>query len=614
MNTHTRKEPSLFGIEPEVANPVLKKTLMFSKGVLAHSLKLDGIDKIYRESRLIDDNLPFADKVLRTMNVRYDITEADKAHIPGSGPVLVVANHPFGGVEGIIMLALLQAIRPDVKVMANYLLGRIPEMRDSFVFVDPFGNQKSARANIRPLKTALSWLKGGGLLGTFPSGEVSSIDLRSGTVRDPAWNPSVAAMVRHTQATVVPMFFAGHNGPLFQLAGLVHPRFRTLMLPGQVINKRNSTVRIHVGAPIPWRELQSHADDPSIIGYLRLRTYILAEREARPPKRRLTISRRSAIAEPEAIAAPESVEDCCLEVAALPAELKMLSSGDFDVFLARAEQIPVILRELGRLREITFRNVGEGTGKARDLDVFDNYYLHLFIWNRKTSEIVGAYRLGLSDVIFEQFGCKGLYTRSLFRFDSRLLACLQPALELGRSFVRPEYQKAYSSLLLLWKGIASFIARNPRYKTLFGPVSITNEYRDASRNLMLRSLRLSNFAPELARFVKPRKRPKRCRRAEWTHSDFTDYLDDIEQVSSMIQDIEHDQKGIPILLRQYLRLGGRILAFNLDPSFSSVVDGLIAIDLRNTDPRTLRRYMGTENANIFLKYQAELLSERPVTP
>lgn len=602
MHKKPQSESSLFNIEPKGVNPVLKKTLKLSRAVIAHSLKLDKIDRVYRDSVAMTDDLPFPEKVLRTLNVRYDTSEEDQKRIPASGAVVLVANHPFGGVEGIILMALLQRLRPDVKVMANYLLGRIPEMRDFFIFVDPFGSRKSARANIAPLKGALTWLKQGGLLCVFPSGEVSSIDLRSGMVRDPAWNPSIAALVRRAQATVVPAFFAGHNGPLFQFAGLVHPRFRTLMLPRQVLNKRNRIVNIRIGNALPWRELETYKDDKSLIGYLRLRTYILAERQDRPKKRRLGFPRCKPVGDLHPLAEPQSPDDWAREIASLPAELRLTGNDELDVFIAHAEQIPLILKEIGRLREVTFRAVGEGTGKAFDLDVFDTYYLHLFIWNRKRAEVVGAYRLGLADVICEQFGCKGLYTRTLFKFNSRLLEGLQPAIELGRSFVRPEYQKAYASLFLLWKGIAAFIARNPRYRSLFGPVSITNEYRDASRNLMLRSLRLSNFAPELARFVKPRKRPKRFARAEWARKDFQPYLDDIDHVSNMIQEIEQDRKGIPILLRQYLKLGGKVLAFNVDPAFSSVVDGLIAIDLGETDPRTLRRYMGPENAEAFLRF------------
>lgn len=584
---------------------MLRKTIALSRAIVAHSLKLDKIDRVYRESLAFEEDLPFHGKVLKILNVSYEIDDADRARIPASGPVVVVANHPFGGVEGIVMLDLLKTVRPDVKIIANYLLGKIPEMQENFIFVDPFRSRGAARSNIRPLKESLSWLRNGGLLGSFPSGEVSSIDLRSARVRDPAWHPSIAAIVRSSGATVVPIFFAGHNGPLFQLAGLVHPRFRTLMLPSQVVGKRNRLVRIRVGAPITGAEMRPYQDNESLVKFLRLRTYVMAGRDERARKRISGLPLRRPPGKRQLIAGAAGTDDCAAEIASLSPDHKLLSGGDMDVFIAPSRDIPVIMREIGRLREITFRGVGEGTGKELDLDLFDDYYLHLFIWNRVAREIVGAYRLGLADVICDRFGYKGLYTRSLFRFDERLISCLQPAIELGRSFVRPEYQKAYSSLLLLWKGIATFLARNPRYRYLFGPVSITNEYRDASRNLMLRSLRLSNFAPELARFVKPRKRPGRYRRAEWASDDFNPYLNDLENVSAMIQDIEQDRKGIPILLRQYLKLGGRILAFNVDPGFSSVVDALIAMDLHSTDPRILARYMGRENAASYLGHQVD---------
>jgi len=261
-----------------------------------------------------------------------------------------------------------------------------------------------------------------------------------------------------------------------------------------------------------------------------------------------------------------------------------------------------VLREIGRLREYTFRKVGEGTGRSIDVDVFDEHYHHLFTWNREKKEIVGAYRLGLADEIVKKYGVKGLYTYTLFKFDHRLIDKLLPCVEMGRSFVRPEYQRSFSSLLLLWKGIGVFIARNPQYATLFGPVSISNEYRDHSRRLMLRSLSLSNFANDLARLVKPRNPPKGNVRAEWSLDTFNPYISDVDNVSAIVQDIEGGKKGIPILLRQYLKLGGRVLAFNVDEEFSDVVDGLIAIDLRKTDARTRVKYMGEEASTAFCNY------------
>ncbi len=580
-----------------VANPVMRVGLGLTKGIIEKSLCFPAMNQIYLQAvENRDVSMSFVCRALQAMNVSWRVQCASNDPIPSEGPVVAVANHPFGGIEGLLLLALLEPARSDVKVMANYLLARMPEMRERFIFVDPFGGPRAKGSNIRPLKESLAWLKQGHVLGVFPAGEVSSVDIRSGKVRDPAWSPSIAALVRRTQATVVPFFFMGHNGPLFNLAGLLHPRLRTLMLPKQLVNKRNRELLVQIGHPIPWREQQEYATDEQLIQYLRLRTYILAERN--DVKRQLVripfAKREPRRQQHDEFAPPGSPDVQEREIHALPEKQRLLSSGEMQVYYASAAQIPAVLRELGRLREITFREVGEGTGRPRDLDRFDETYLHLFIWNSAARELVGAYRMGLADELVATQGVRGLYTHTCFRFDKRLMDQLQPAIELGRSFVRPEYQKAFSSLLLLWRGISAFIIRHPRYKYLFGPVSITNEFRDASRNLMLRSLRLSNFENELARLVKPRRKPRRPRRAEWNLPDFHPYIDNLELVSKLIQEIESDQKGIPILLRQYLKLGGRLLAFNVDSNFSYSLDGLIAIDLLKADTRVLKRYMGTE--------------------
>lgn len=592
--------PSVFKIETRaIANPVMRVGLGLTRGIIEKSLRFPELNSIYQRTlQQQDQSLSFARRALLAMNVTWRVHGAEAGIVPATGPVVVVANHPFGGIEGMLLLALLESFRGDVKVMANYLLARMPEARDSFIFVDPFGSARSTGYNIRPLKEALVWLKQGHVLGIFPAGEVSSVDLKSGKVRDPAWSPSIAAFIRRTQATVVPVFFAGHNGPLFNLAGLIHPRLRTLMLPQQLVNKRDRELSIQIGQPIPWSEMAEYGADEQLIQYLRLRTYILAERE--PKSARLPVApfrRRPPRQQP--VAAAGATDSFAREIAALPAAQLLVTAAEMRVYFAGATQIPEVLRELGRLREIAFRAVGEGTGRALDLDRFDDYYLHLFIWNAERREVVGAYRLGLADEIVPARGIKGLYTRTCFRFDDRLMRRLQPAIELGRSFVRPEYQKAFSSLLLLWRGLSAFIVRHPRYTHLFGPVSITNEYRDASRNLMLRSLRFSNFENELARFVKPRKPPRRTRRAEWSLPDFHPYIDNLELVSKLVQEIENDQKGIPILLRQYLKLGGRLLAFNVDPDFSYSLDGLIAVNLLKTDPRVLKRYMGAAETDSY---------------
>ncbi|MBI3530482.1 MAG: GNAT family N-acetyltransferase [Betaproteobacteria bacterium] len=289
------------------------------------------------------------------------------------------------------------------------------------------------------------------------------------------------------------------------------------------------------------------------------------------------------------------------EVEALPADQHLVTSGQFSVHCARAEQFPWCLQEIGRLREQTFRAVGEGTGKASDVDLFDACYLHLFVWDTKAEAIVGAYRMGLADEIVARYGKRGLYTQSLFKYGDRVLQAMNPAIELGRSFVRVEYQRSFAPLMLLWRGIGQFIVQHPQYAMLFGAVSISNDYEPASRRLIVDYLSANNIEENLARHVKPR-RPFRSRRAAACDSAEFAALTDIEDVSRMVRQIERDSKGVPILLKQYLKLGGRLLAFSADKQFNDALDGLIMVDLRASDPRGLARYMGEEGAAAFLSH------------
>jgi putative hemolysin len=278
---------------------------------------------------------------------------------------------------------------------------------------------------------------------------------------------------------------------------------------------------------------------------------------------------------------------------------------EFAVYLAPAAQIPNLLNEIGRLREVTFRATGEGTGRSLDLDRFDLYYQHLFLWNKSNRELAGAYRLACADEVINQYGLNGLYTATLFRYRAGLLEKLGPAVELGRSFIRPEYQKSYSPLLLLWKGMSQVICRNPRYKSLFGPVSINNDYHSVSRQLMAAFLKINNFFPELAALVKARN-PFRFAPIKNVDPDtFSQTVTDIDGISALIADIETEQKGIPVLLRQYLKLGGKLLGFNIDPDFSDVLDGLIWVDLMETDPKILERFMGREGVRNFRKFHKQ---------
>jgi len=570
-------------------------------------LGLDRLDYLYRCARSMEGERSFFDRVLGELGCEYRVSPGDLLRIPTSGPTIVVANHPFGAIEGMVLTELLSRVRPDVRTMANYLLGAIPELRDRLILVDPFGGEGAARSNIRPMKEAIEWLRGGGMLAMFPAGEVSSFRIGSGGITDPDWYPALARLVRTTGASVVPAFFPGSNGPLFQLLGLLHPRFRTAMLPRELLNKRDRTLDVLIGKPVPFRRLQQISSDEDMVAFLRMRTYALAHRVADAPPVRREPHEVDRQIYPSAIVSPVPAELVAREIASLPEEQLLISGGEMEVRYCTGEQAPQVLREIGRLREVTFRSVGEGTGGPIDLDEFDEHYLHLFVWNTARREVVGAYRLGRVDEILEKFGKKGLYTGTLFKFRKAFLRGLGRALEMGRAFIRPEYQRSYAPLLLLWRGIGEYIAQNPEYKTLFGPISISNEYRTMSRQLMVRFLEMNAAMPEMAGHVRPRV-PFRIDLDPDVAATLAGTLDDL---SWSISDIESDAKEVPVLLRQYLKLGARVLGFNVDDTFGNVVDGLILADLSTTDRKTLTRYMGPENAERFLAHHG-IVSAEPV--
>src|SRR5712671_6570494 len=542
------------------------------------------------------------DNLLAEMRVALRITAADTARIPPTGPVVVVANHPFGVLDGAVLTVLLTRVRPDVKILPNFLLRDVPELHRHCIFVDPFQSEHPAGSNRRALREAFAWLRTGGMLAIFPAGEVSHWQMPEAKIADPEWNETAVRLVRKTGASTLPVYFCGRNSVGFQLLGMVHPRIRSAFLLQEFLQQEGKTVELRVGSVIAGESVASIADDHEAIEYLRWRTYLLARRSK--PENSWPAAMRSVLAlKPREATAPalrpELLAD---ELAALPEDRCLLQSGEFAVYLARASEVPQLLQEVGRLREVTFREAGEGTGKSRDLDRFDNYYWHLLLWHKTKRELVGAYRAGDTTEILAAHGIEGLYTSTLFRYDARVFEKLGPALELGRSFVRPEYQRQYAPLLLLWKGISRLLAAHPETPVLFGAVSISNDYSRASREMIYRFFESRMQGDELAGLIEPRRpfRPERLR--PWDCRAMCKALRDIEQLSQPITDIEPDGKGLPILLRQYSRVGGTLLGFNVDRKFSNVLDGLVVVDIRRTESAVLERYMGREGVVRFRKH------------
>ena len=529
---------------------------------------------------------PFERRALRALGITVEVEASDGA-IPAHGPLIVAANHPTGLVDGLLMLTALRTLRPDVRLLANHLLARIPELRSSCFFVDPFGGSAAPHRSQRGLRAAHLWLRGGGALIAFPAGEVAWRTQHGRCIRtDSPWLPTIGRLALATAASVLPAFVEGWNSPFFYAAGRVHPRLRTLLLPRELLNKRGATLRVTFGRPFAATETATdRTGAAAVTDHARRAVDALAIGA-------VTKGDLQRVAEVAPAVDPELL---VRDVDALPGDTLLLASGDFDVFCADAVHLPHVLREIGRLREITFRRVGEGTGTAIDLDRFDEHYAHLFVWHRARREVVGSYRIGFTDRILCVHGVQGLYTRTLFRYDERMMHRMSPALELGRSFVREEYQRSYQPLLLLWKGIGRLVARAPQYRVLFGPVSISSRYTDTSQQMLRAFLAQQHSSETLSGVVEPMNPPPTLAPPARGAA----AVADVDRLDAVIAKLEGGQ-GIPVLLRQYLKLNATLLGFNLDPAFGDALDALMMVDLTRVPVSTLNRYLGRADTAAFL--------------
>lgn len=524
------------------------------------------------------------DGMLEALDIQYLTGDADLKRIPATGPAVLVANHPFGLLEGIVLGSLLARVRPDYRFLANSLLGALPEIERYVLPVDPYGDPRSIPQNGRSLRNAMRWLAKGGLLVVFPAGEVSSLQGLPPKIKDKDWNQRVLEVARRAGAAVIPAYFKGRNSFVFQCAGFTHPAVRTALLARELVNKRGKKVEIAIGTPVRPEKLLELSSEGEMTAYLRQRTYSLAHRPSSQNKNRIQLPFRLA-RHTAAIAPPVDTALLAKEIASLD---PLYSRGEYRVYGAEARRIPNVLREIGRLREVTFRAVGEGTGRSIDIDRFDQHYLHLFLWNEAKQEIAGAYRVGDVDEILRRFGPAGLYSHTLFQFESGFLDKMRGSVELGRSFVREEYQRMPHSLSYLWKGIGAVI-RQAGKRFLFGPVSISENYGAAARELLVAWFESQHRDSA----VKPR-RPFRRRRAL---DELARTVKSVRELSDLVSDLQSDGKPMPVLLRHYLNLGGRVLAFNVDPDFSNALDGLIVVDLEEAPPAMLERYIGSRRSD-----------------
>jgi putative hemolysin len=556
--------------------------------ILSRALELTPIGRAYLKATAPGSEESFGARALSVLDVRSSVVPEQLGHIPAEGPLIVVANHPFGLVDGLLILHLLSQRRHDVKLLGNRVLGCVPELLPWLIPVDVFRRRGDIVRNATAIRESIRWLSKGGCLVMFPAGEVAYRVDGNGLAVDSDWRTTAAELAVRTGADVLPAYFGGANSHLFRAVGRIHPFLRTALLVREMWARRGSTVAVQLGNAVTPQVLARFPDAATRTQFLRHRVEALSGGVQRS---------NAAWTKAPAVLADRGTADELEDNIAQLQRSMLLESGSFQVFCAAARELPAVLPEIGRLREMTFRQVGEGSGLARDLDRFDGTYQHLFVWDCARKQIAGAYRVGPTDVVAASGRVEGLYTRTLFDYDSRLLDQIGPALELGRSFVQPEYQREFSPLLLLWKGISRIVFNAPRYRRLFGVVSISDLYNSTSRQLLLKFLQTRRFDADLGRLVRAKNPPPPPGGGPVESAT----ISSMEEVSAFVRRIEPDGKDVPVLLRQYLKLNARLIGFTLDPSFGNVLDGLVVVNLADVEPALLSRYMGRAEARAFLR-------------
>lgn len=558
--------------------------------VLEKALGLDQLGAIYDARPQDCTPHEFLQYTLDALVVSLElINGAVLDELPRTGPVLIVANHPLGGLEGVAIAKVIADIRPDLKVLTNELLRRIPELADIFIGVDVLSSDAAA-GNVASIKQVHKHLKNDGAVLIFPAGMVSAYEHSHRRIQDRTWNRLAGQLLKRYQATCLPVHVGGTNSRLFYAAGMVHPRLRTALLPRQLANKQGFNLPLCFGRPIPAAELRLLQSPRAITDYLRISTDALVREPLRStdPKQQSVVDGSSTIGPHELLETIESLE-----------QFRLIEHEEFDVYCAPFESLGLIMEQIAIAREVTFRSVGEGTGLSKDSDEFDPHYLHLFLWDKTALRIAGAYRVGLVDEIVAAHGVKGLYSRSLYKYDEAFINQLGSAIEMGRSFIHPDYQKKPVSLNLLWRGIGRILVERLRYHTLFGSVSISREYSDLARALIADTM-LTNFkASEYDQLVKPITPHKSMNRV-WTNEMLAE-LSNVKMLGKLIGRCDPG-KAVPVLLRHYLSVNGKLVCFNIHPNFNDSLEGLIIVDARKTDAKTLSRFLGADGHEQFMNF------------
>ncbi|WP_405574080.1 GNAT family N-acyltransferase [Winogradskyella sp. Asnod2-B02-A] len=570
--------------------------------ILMKVLKISTLNKIYNRNKHLKD-VGFLDAILDEFQIKFEIPEEDMKRLPKEGPYITISNHPLGGIDGILLLKLMIEQRSDFKIIANFLLHRIEPIKPYIMPVNPFEDRKDAKSSIAGFKNAILHLKEGHPLGVFPAGEVSTY--RDGKlVVDKEWEVAAMKLIQKAEVPVVPIYFHAKNSRLFYRLSKLSDTLRTAKLPSELLTQKRRVIKVRVGKPISVKDQKEHETLPEFSEFLRRKTYMLSKTFEDKPKILDNLQSQLKVSKPpKRIVTPIAPKIMIAEVDKLRVnDARLLESKNYEVFLASAKDIPNILREIGRLREITFREVGEGTNEAIDLDKFDTYYHHMFLWDNEKNVIAGAYRMGLGSQIFERFGIDGFYLQDLFRFEPELHKMMSQSIEMGRAFIIKEYQQKPMPLFLLWKGIVHITLRYPEHKYLIGGVSISNQFSNFSKSLMIEFMKSHYYDPYVAQYVHPKKEFKV--KLQDADKDFVfDATEaDLNKFDKIIDEVEPGALRLPVLLKKYIKQNAKLVAFNVDPLFNNAVDGLMYIKIADLPESTVRPVMEEFQAELERKF------------
>jgi putative hemolysin len=568
----------------------------FSGWMLMKILKISTLNKVYNRNKHLKD-VDFLNGILDDLQIKFEIPEEDLKRLPKEGAYITISNHPLGGIDGVLLLKLMLEREPNFKIIANFLLHRIEPLRKYIMPVNPFENHRDAKSSVVGIKETLRHLSDGKPLGMFPAGEVSTY--KDGKLMvDKPWEEGAIKVIRKAQVPVVPIYFHAKNSRLFYLLSKISGTFRTAKLPSEVFSQKHRAIKVRIGKAISVSEQNEHATLEEYSEFLRRKTYMLAnpfEKESPflpTPTLKLPKS-------PKKIVTAANGQKMIAEVDALRStDCRLLQSKNYEVFFTEAAKIPNILHEIGRLREITFREVGEGTNESIDLDKHDQYYHHLFLWDNDANKIAGAYRMGLGSEIYPKYGINGFYLNDLFRFEPELYDMMSKSIEMGRAFIIKEYQQKPMPLFLLWKGIIHTTLRYPEHKFLLGGVSISNQFSDFSKSLMIEFMKSNYYDPYIAQYIHPKKAYKVKLKDADKDFIFDEAESDLNKFDKIIDELEPGSLRLPVLIKKYIKQNARVVAFNVDPLFNNAVDGLMYIRIADIPESTMKPVME--------EFQAEL--------